>query len=53
MESGLFRCENRRMEVPFIVDIDFLLHFDMKYNVDNEYEIINQDLNEADLKIQL
>jgi len=47
------RCDFRRLEVPYIADIDFEISNDMDVNVRNGYEKIPIDLNEAYLKQEI
>ena len=47
------RCDYRRLEVPYISDIDFEISNDMDVNVRNGYEKIPIDLNEAYLKQEI
>ena len=53
VESGMYRSQYRRVEMPFIIDIDIKYSNSMYPNVKNGYEIIHQDLNEPYLKSQL
>ena len=53
IETGLFRCENRRIEVPFITDIIFKDSDHIEPERPNGYELIQQDLNEAHLETLL
>jgi hypothetical protein len=47
------RCDYRRIEVPYISDLDFEVSRDMDINVRNGYEKIPIDLNEAYLKQEI
>ena len=47
------RCDFRRLEVPYISDIDFEVSSDIKVNVREGYELIGIDLNEAELKQEI
>jgi hypothetical protein len=47
------RCDFRRIEVPYISDLDFEISRDMEVNVKNGYEKIPIDLNEAYLKQEI
>ena len=47
------RCDYRRLEVPYICDIDFDVSNDINVNVRNGYEAIPIDLNEAALKQEI
>lgn len=47
------RCDYRRIEMPYISDLDFEVSNDMNINVRNGYEKIPIDLNEAYLKQEI
>lgn len=53
LQSALKRCDYRRIEVPYISDISFLVSNDMDVNVPNGYEKLPVDLNEAYLKQEI
>lgn len=48
--SAHIRCKFRRLEVPYIVDIDFKVSATPNPNIPNGYEKIAVDLNEASLR---
>lgn len=43
----------RRLEVPYIVDIDIIADYDPNPNIPNGYEKIAVDINEASLRMEL
>lgn len=49
-ESALFRCKYRRLEVPYITDIKIETSSYPSPNIENEYEMLPQDINETHLK---
>ena len=51
--SAYIRCQLRRFEVPYITDIDILMSPVPYPNIENYFEKIPQDLNEAALKFEL
>lgn len=52
-ESALKRCKYRRLEVPYIVDIDLRVWTTPYPNIPNGYEKIQVDINEANLRSEL
>lgn len=47
------RCDYRRIEVPYVCDLDFEVSNEMDINVRNGYEKVPIDLNEAFLKQEI
>ena len=47
------RCKYRRIEVPYITDVKIVVSSHPNPNIPNGYEKIDQDINEAQLKILL
>ena len=50
---AFLRCKYRRVEVPYITDIKIVVSSHPNPNIPNGYERIEQDINEAQLKILL
>lgn len=53
VKYALVRCKFRRLEIPYINDIDFLLSLTPNPNIPNGYEKIPIDINEASLRMEL
>ena len=51
--GAYIRCKYRRLEVPYIVDIDIKVSNNPNPNIPNGYEKIPIDLNEASLRLEL
>ncbi|EAR94374.2 hypothetical protein TTHERM_00049190 (macronuclear) [Tetrahymena thermophila SB210] len=51
--TALVRTTFRRLEVPYIVDIDIIADYDPNPNIPNGYERIPIDINEASLRMEL
>ena len=52
-ESALKRCKNRRLECPYIVEVDILISTTPHPNIPNGFDKIPIDLNEASLRLEL
>ena len=52
-QAALLRCQFRRIEVPYLADVDLLASTTSQPNIPNGYEKIPVDLNEAELKSKL
>lgn len=52
-KAALVRTNFRRLEVPFIVDIDIVADYDPNPNIPNGYDRIPVDINEASLRMEL
>lgn len=50
-QMAFLRCKYRRIEVPYITDIKIVVSSHPNPNIPNGYEKIDQDINEAQLKI--
>ena len=53
MKSAFVRFKYRRIEIPYITDIEILPSMFPNSNIPNGYEQIRLDLNEADLRLQI
>jgi len=52
-ESAFKRCKYRRLEAPYIVEVEILTSASPAVNVPNGFEKIPIDLNEASLRMEL
>ena len=53
LQTALIRCKFRRIEVPYIVDLDIIVSSIPNPNIPNGYEKILIDINEAHLRTEL
>lgn len=53
IKTAQVRTRFRRLEVPYITEIDLICSHHPKPNVPNGFELINIDLNEANLRQEL
>ncbi|MBK8156587.1 MAG: hypothetical protein IPK55_11610 [Streptococcus sp.] len=53
LDSALIRLKFRRYEVPYLATIDILMSAEKDANIPNSFVKLPQDLNAANLKIEL
>lgn len=53
VQLAFTRCDYRRIEHPYITDIDFIVSDTPEANVDNGYERIRIDINEAAIRQEI